>query len=193
MRFLWSVTIVRRCSRDQKRLCASSRSPKRGAAGPHPGSGFGAGYGVGCGSVGQSRRNYDKTLHDPCAFCVRNAVHGVAGRHGTSLSSTVNVRLSAVRKMVGKARRAGMLGYEEGASVTDVPNKRQKGTWLGNWLTREQTRELLAVPDRATLKGKRNYVILSLMVGCQQPGGRCVVADLEAKGRRIRIVAIPIC
>jgi hypothetical protein len=80
MRFLWSVTIVRQCSRDQKRLCASSRSPKRGAAGPHPGSGFGAGYGVGCGSVGQSRRNYDKTLHDPCAFCVRNAVDGVALR-----------------------------------------------------------------------------------------------------------------
>ena len=30
----------------------------------------------------------------------------------------------------------------------------QKGTRLGNWLTREQAKELLAVPDRSTLKGK---------------------------------------
>jgi hypothetical protein len=29
---------------------------------------------------------------------------------------------------------------------------RQKGTRLGNWLTREQAKELLAVPDRTTLK-----------------------------------------
>jgi hypothetical protein len=50
-------------------------------------------------------------------------------------------------------------------SLTDVPNLRQKGTWLGNWLTREQARELLAVPDRSTLKG-RDYLSLALLVGC---------------------------
>jgi hypothetical protein len=62
--------------------------------------------------------------------------------------STINVRLSAVRKMVGEARLAGMLGQEEAASLTDVPNIRQKGTRLGNWLTREQAKKLLTVPDR---------------------------------------------
>jgi integrase len=66
---------------------------------------------------------------------------------------------------------------------------------------------LLAVPDRSTLKGKRDYVILALLVGCalwrnelaeldvetiQQREGRWVLADLEGKGRRIRTVAIPI-
>ncbi len=40
--------------------------------------------------------------------------------------STINVRLSAVRKMVGEARRAGMIGQEE-ASLTDIPNIRQRG------------------------------------------------------------------
>jgi hypothetical protein len=108
---------------------------------------------------------------------------------------------------VGEARRAGMLGSEEAASLTDIPNIRQKGTRLGNWLTREQAKELLAVPDRSTLKGKRDYVILALLVGCalsrnelaeldvetiQQREGRWVLADLEGKGRRIRTVAIPI-
>jgi hypothetical protein len=75
--------------------------------------------------------------------------------------STINVRLSAVRKMIGEARRNGMIGQEAAASLTDIPNIRQKGTRLGNWLNREQAKELLAVPDRSTLKGKRDYVILA--------------------------------
>jgi site-specific recombinase XerD len=120
--------------------------------------------------------------------------------------STINVRLSAVRKMVGEARHAGMIGQEEAASLTEVPNISQKGTRLGNWLTREQAKELLAVPDRSTLKGKRDYVILALLVGCalrwnelaeldvetiQQRAGRWVLADLEGKGRRIRTCRHP--
>ncbi|WP_433968345.1 tyrosine-type recombinase/integrase [Tunturiibacter gelidiferens] len=121
--------------------------------------------------------------------------------------STINVRLSAVRKLIGEARRAGMIGLDEAASLTDVPNIRQTGTRLGNWLTREQAKELLAVPDRFTLNGKRDYVLLALQVGCalrrnelaeldvvtiQQREGRWVLADLEGKGRCIRTVAIPI-
>jgi integrase len=109
--------------------------------------------------------------------------------------------------MVGEARRAGVIGQEEAASLTDVPNIRQKGTRLGNWLTQEQAKDLLTVPDRSTLKGKRDYVILALLVDCalrrnelaelnvatiQQREGRWVLADLEGKGRRIRTVAIPI-
>jgi hypothetical protein len=38
-----------------------------------------------------------------------------------------------------------MIGQEEAASLTDIPNIQQKGTRLGNWLTREQAKELLAV------------------------------------------------
>jgi hypothetical protein len=34
--------------------------------------------------------------------------------------STINVRLSAVRKMVGEARQEGMIGQEEAASLTDI-------------------------------------------------------------------------
>ena len=80
--------------------------------------------------------------------------------------STINVRLSAVRKLVGEALASGMLGVDEAARLTNVPNIRQSGSRLGNWLTREQARELLAVPDRSILKGKRDYAILALLVGC---------------------------
>lgn len=60
--------------------------------------------------------------------------------------STVNVRLSAIRKLVTEARRNGMLSAEEAANLTDIPNVRQQGIRMGNWLTKEQARELLAVP-----------------------------------------------
>ena len=80
--------------------------------------------------------------------------------------STVNVRLSAIRKLVSEARKNGMLSAEDAANLTDIPNIRQKGTRLGNWLTKEQARELLAVPDRLTTKGKRDYAILALLIGC---------------------------
>jgi integrase len=159
-----------------------------------------------------SRRNYAKALDDLFRFCAsRPLSRELLMEWRASLEplspSTINVRLAAVRKMVGEARRAGMISKEEAASLTDIPNIRQKGTRLGNWLTREQAKDLLTVPDRSTLKGKRDYVILALLVGCalrrkelaeldvetiQQREGRWVLADLEGKGRRIRTVAIPI-
>jgi integrase len=114
--------------------------------------------------------------------------------------------ISAVRKMVAAARKNGMLGAEDAANLIGVPNIPQKGTGLGNWLQREQAKELLAVTDRSTLKGKRDYLILAILVGgalrreelaaldvdtIQLRKGRWVLADLEGKGRRVRTVAIP--
>ena len=159
-----------------------------------------------------SKRNYAKALDDLFAFCAsRPLSRALLMEYRTTIdhlsASTINVRLSAIRKLVGEARRNGMIGLEEAANLTDVPNARQKGTRLGNWLTREQAKELLAVPDRSTLKGKRDYVIIALLVGCasrrrelaslmiediQLREGRWVIIDLRGKGGRIRTVAVPI-
>jgi integrase len=139
-----------------------------------------------------TQRNYAQALDDLFAFCAsrplsRSLLMEWRAAMEALSPSTINVRLSAVRKLVGEARRNNMIGAEEAASLTDVPNITQKGSRLGNWLTREQAKELRAVPDRSTLKGKRDYVILALLVGCALR-----LADLESKGRRIRTVAIPI-
>ena len=159
-----------------------------------------------------SRRNYAKALDDLFALSAgRPLTPALFMEYRASMEalspSTVNVRLSAVRKLVAEARRNGLIGVEDAASLSEVPNIRQKGTRLGNWLTREQAKEMLAVPDRSTLKGKRDYVILGLLVGCalrrqelaildvetiQLREGRWVLVDLEGKGRRIRTVAVPI-
>jgi len=159
-----------------------------------------------------SRRNYAKALEDLFAFAAgRPLTRALLLEYRASLdrlsASTINVRLSTIRKLVGEARRLGLVGVEEAANLSDIPNIRQKGTRLGNWLTREQAKELLAVPDRSSLKGKRDYVILALLVGCalrrtelaelevstiQLRENRWVLADLEGKGRRIRTVAVPV-
>src|ERR1700731_3701618 len=159
-----------------------------------------------------SKRNYAKALDNLFAFSAsRPLSRALLMEYRTTMDhlspSTINVRLSAIRKLVGEARRNGMIGLEEAANLTDVPNVRQKGTRLGNWLTREQAKELLAVPDRSTLKGKRDYMIIALLVGCalrrrelaslmiediQMREGRWVIADLRGKGGRIRTVAVPI-
>ena len=159
-----------------------------------------------------SRRNYAAALDSLFRFSAsRPLTRALLMEYRASLEnlapSTINVRLSAIRKMVTEARKNGMLSVDEASHLTGIPNVTQKGTRLGNWLTREQAKELLAVPDRSTLKGKRDYVILALLVGCalrrtelaelevsiiQLRENRWVLADLEGKGRRIRTVAIPV-
>jgi integrase len=159
-----------------------------------------------------SRRNYGKALDDLFVLAAgRLLTPALFIEYRASMEalspSTTNVRLSAVRKLVAEARRNGMIGVEDAARLAEVPNIRQKGTRLGNWLTREQAKELLVVPDRSTLKGKRDYVILALLVGCalrrqelatldvetiQLREGRWVLVDLEGKGRRVRTVAVPV-
>ena len=161
---------------------------------------------------GHSKRNYAKALDNLFLFAAsRPLTRALLMEWRAAMNklspSTVNVRLSAMRKLVSEARRNGMLGAEEAANLTEVPNIPEKGTRLGNWLTREQAKELLAVPDRSTIKGKRDYAILALLVGCalrrqelaelpvekiQMREGRWVIADLRGEGGRVRTVAIPV-
>ena len=159
-----------------------------------------------------SRRSYAKALDLLFAFAAsqpltRALLLEYRASLGDVAPSTVNVRLAAIRKMISEAQKNGMLSHEEAANLTDIPNVRQQGTRLGNWLTKEQARELLAVPDRSTVKGKRDYAILALLVGCalrrrelaslavediQMRENRWVILDLRGKGGRVRTVAIPV-
>ena len=163
-------------------------------------------------AAANSKRNYAQALDHLFAFAAGRPINRElllewrAAMESQS-PSTVNIRLSAMRRLIAEAKSARMLSSEEAETLSDVRNIRQAGVRLGNWLTREQAKEILAVPDRSKLRGKRDYVILSLLVACalrrtelaeldvatiQQREGRWVLADLEGKGRRVRTVAIPI-
>jgi site-specific recombinase XerD len=131
-----------------------------------------------------SKRNYANALDHLFAFAANRPLTRAllmewrAGMEKDS-PSTVNVRLSAMRKLVNEARRNRMLASEEAANLTEVSNIAQRGARLGNWLTRAQAKELLAVPDRSTLKGKRDYVILALLVGCALRRQELAQLDVE--------------
>jgi hypothetical protein len=73
-----------------------------------------------------SRRNYAKALDDLFAFSAgRPLSRALLMEYRATMDalspSTVNVRLSAVRKMVFEARKNGMIGAEEAANLTEVP------------------------------------------------------------------------
>jgi integrase/recombinase XerD len=114
----------------------------------------------------------------------------------TKSASTVNQRLAPLRK----------LAEEAAGAVRQVKGAKRVGVRTGNWLTREQAERLLALPDRRTLKGKRDQALLSLLLGAglrreelaqlriedlQLRDGRWCLVDLAGKGNRLRTVAIP--
>jgi integrase len=121
-------------------------------------------------------------------------------------SSTINVRLSGVRKLVNEARENGLVDPADAERIVSVANVPAQGVRLGHWLTVEQTKDLLDVPDRSRLKGKRDHAILSVLIQSalrreesaqldmsriQMREGRWVLADIRGKRGRIRTVALP--
>jgi site-specific recombinase XerD len=126
-------------------------------------------------------------------------------RHGLAPAS-INVRLSAIRKLAREGADNGMFSEDTAAAIERVKGIRVSGVRFGNWLSKRQAERLLALPDKSTNKGKRDRVILGLMIGCglrreelaglefehiQEREGRSVIVDLSGKGNRIRTIPIP--
>ena len=126
------------------------------------------------------------------------------GRH--LASSTINLRLAAVRRLAYEAADSGLLSPELAAGIRRVKGAKKLGIRLGNWLTACQARALLAAPSLESIRGKRDRVILALLLGCglrrselvhltvenvQQREDRWVIVDLVGKGGHIRTVPVP--
>jgi site-specific recombinase XerD len=74
--------------------------------------------------------------------------------------STINLHLAAVRRLAYEAADAGLLSPELAAGIQRVKGVRKLGVKIGNWLTVEQGRRLIASPRLDTLRGKRDRAIL---------------------------------
>jgi len=120
--------------------------------------------------------------------------------------STVNLRLSAIRKLAAEAADNALVDPTLAEGVGRVKGVRSAGTRTGNWLSREQAQELLHAPDVTTLKGLRDRAILAVLLGCglrrsevaaltfehiQQRDGRWAIVDLTGKGNRTRTIPMP--
>lgn len=83
----------------------------------------------------RTRRSYGEALDDLFRFLAgrplsRSLLQEWKTGMGHLAASTINVRLAAVRKMIGEAEAEGAIGVEEAARLTGVPNVRQPGLRL---------------------------------------------------------------
>jgi integrase len=121
-------------------------------------------------------------------------------------SISINVRITALRKLAVEAADNGLLPPELAAGITRIKGVKVKGVRLGNWLSVRQAQELLNVPDASTNKGRRDRAILAVLLGCglrrsevaaltlkhiQQRDGRWCIVDLVGKHGRVRTVPVP--
>ena len=120
--------------------------------------------------------------------------------------STINLRLSAIRKLAREAADNGIMQPSLSQGVKNVEGVRTSGVRTGNWLTLEQAQQLIRTPDLETLKGLRDRAILAIMIGgglrrsevaalevnhIQMREARWVIVDLVGKRRRVRSIPIP--
>ena len=93
--------------------------------------------------------------------------------------STINVRLAAVRRLAFEAADTGLLSPELAAGIGRVKGAKRLGGRIGNWLTVEQSRTLLAESGGDSLRGKRDRAILALLIGCGLRRAELVGLGLE--------------
>ena len=121
-------------------------------------------------------------------------------------AATINVHLSAIRRLADEAADSGWLSPELAIGVRRVKGVKRLGRRLGNWLSRDQAQDLLNAIPPSTLAGKRDAAVIGLLLGCglrrsevvslrldqlQSREGHWVIVDLLGKGGRVRTVPVP--
>src|ERR1039458_4390783 len=76
-------------------------------------------------------------------------------------SVSINVRITAVRKLAVEAADNGLLAPDLAAGITRVKGAKSIGVRTGNWLSLKQAQALLNAPDITTTKGLRDRAIRS--------------------------------
>ena len=121
-------------------------------------------------------------------------------------SSSIIIRMSAVRKLAAEAADSGVLAPELAAGSARVRSAKSVGIRMGNWLSVRQAQSLLNAPDFTTVRGLRDRAILAILLGCglrrsevaaltfshvHQRDGRWCIVDLVGKHGRVRTVPVP--
>src|SRR3984957_5794866 len=121
-------------------------------------------------------------------------------------SSSIIIRMSAIRKLAAEAADNGLLAPELAAGISRVKSAKTQGIRTGNWLSQKQAQALLSAPDISTLRGLRDRAILAVLLGCgfrrsevaaltfthlQQRDGRWCIVDLVGKHGRVRTAPVP--
>ena len=121
-------------------------------------------------------------------------------------ANTINQQLAAVRRLAYEAADAGLLSPELAAGISRVKGVKQLGHRSGNWLSLDQSSQVLNHACGDSLRAKRDYAMLAILLGCglrrselasletdevQTRQSHWAIVDLIGKGGHIRTVPIP--
>ena len=81
-------------------------------------------------------------------------------------SPSINIGLSAIRKLAAEAADNGLLAPELAAGIIRVKGVKATGVRVGNWPSLRQAQDLLSAPDVATMRGLRDRAMLAVLLGC---------------------------
>ena len=81
-------------------------------------------------------------------------------------SSSIIIRMSAIRKLAAEAADNGLLAPELAQGISRVKSVKSTGIRVGNWLSQRQAQALLSAPDITTVCGLRDRAILAVLLGC---------------------------
>lgn len=163
-----------------------------------------------------SRRSYDHAIRDfidwycsePRLAFNRTVVtrYRIALEQRRYASSTINLRLAAVRRLAYEASDCGLLSPDLAAGIRRVKGAKRLGARVGNWLSAEQGRTLISAPTGPQLREVRDRAVLAMLIGCglrraevvavkienfQVSEDHWVLADLVGKGGHMRTVLVP--
>lgn len=81
-------------------------------------------------------------------------------------AATINLHLSAIRRLADEAAESGWLSSELAIGVRRVKGVKRLGRRIGNWLTGDQAQELLNAVSQSTMRGRRDAALIGLLLGC---------------------------
>ena len=77
-------------------------------------------------------------------------------------ANTINQQLAAVRRLAHEAADAGLLSPELAEGISRVKGVKQLGFRAGNWLSAEQSSEVLQHACGDSMRAKRDYAMLAM-------------------------------
>jgi site-specific recombinase XerC len=105
-----------------------------------------------------------------------------------------------------EAADCGLLSADLAAGIRRVKGAKRLGMPVGNWLNADQGKRLLRASDTNSLRGKRDFATLAVLLACglrraeltglrvedlQQREEHWVIADLVGKGGHMRTIPVP--
>lgn len=120
--------------------------------------------------------------------------------------SSANQGLAAIKKLAREAWLRKLISNDDYFPLKDLKASPDKSVRMGNWLTIEGAKKLIALPLRNTIAGTRDAAIFSLLLGCglrrteaaeitwdkyQEREDRMCLVDFVGKGDKRRTVPVP--